>query len=140
MSGNIIEDTLKRIKEAYDRGYDDGFRRGAESEKKAGLWHVPEARPQHDEWIVALAKPYDRKTQRYCKKHGISFLRIEGLYIDGETIRRYISAEESDEYDEEEFPDAILVSKRTAVAWENVILWISAELPEGFALTEDNDG
>ena len=139
MSESIIKDTLNRMQEAYDRGYAEGFRRGAESEKNAGIWNLPEVKPKHEEIIVAIARPYNRKTRSYCKKHGLSYCRVEGMFLDGNTIKSFFTEEKLGGCDDD-FPDAILITKHKAVAFENVVLWISNELPEGFPLTEGKNG
>ena len=123
---------MRRLKESYEQGYADGMRDGAGKNRNAAPWNLPDARPKHMELIGAVVTPYDRKTARYCRKRGLRYCKVDGMYLDGAVL----GAEYENE-DGEEIPDMILVSPRDAVVWENAVLWISEKFPEGFSLTEE---
>lgn len=125
---------LSRWDEAFNRGVAVGRKEGAEDEKNAGIWHIPDIRLKHQEAILTLMKPYNWSTRRFCRKYGLKYVRILGVYLSGEAI-----AAEFGE-DPGECPDAVVVDSRNAVEWGLVALWTSAELPEWFSLMEGEDG
>lgn len=126
------------VDEVSERSYQQGLRHGAAKEKEAGHWNIPEAKPEHLEYILAVAEPYDRKSRRYCRRHGLKYCRIDGLFIDGERVTSFFTDEEREDWDGA-YPDCILVNEKMAVGWGNVVLWLSAGLPEWFSMKREEE-
>lgn len=116
----------------YQRAYQKGYEDGAEDNKIVSPWNISKNKPKHEEIIVALVKPYDWRTKRFCKKHGLKYCRVEGMFIDGEVVTSYFCEEEREDWKNPEYPSAILLSQHKAVEWDHAVIWLSAELPEGF--------
>ena len=120
--------------QAWERGYQQGIQDGAKKEKNAGVWHIPGIIPEHTEPILAVVEPYDRGSRRYCRKNGLKYVRISGVYLSGDAL----AADFGD--DPGEWADQVVVDPRHTVPWNSVVLWMSAELPEWFSMTEDEHG
>ena len=117
--------------QAFERGLARGREEGAADEKSAGVWHIPEIRPKHTESIIAVMKPYNWGSRRYCRKNGLKYVRVSGVFLNGDEL----AIELGD--DPGEYSDLVIVDARHAVEWDNVVLWTSAELPEWFDMREE---
>lgn len=124
-------ESLNVFKASFDRGYKQGYQHGAEAEKNAENWHVPEVTPKHGEMVQVLIQPYNRRTIRMCRKRKINWIQTNGVFLAGEEMRRDLT-DAGDDLEEDEVPDMLLVSKHQAVEWGAVLLWMSAEVPEWF--------
>ena len=136
MSGDGNDYDFDRYKAANERGYQQGYRYGAEDERKAGEWHIPAVRPKHGENIIAVVLPYSWRTRRYCRKNGLKYLKVSGVFASGDGLAADIGD------DPGEWTDMFLPDAHTMLTWDWAVkLWISAELPEWFDMREDdNDG
>lgn len=119
-----------RIDEAWERGYACGLRDGLNDRPKLANWNLPETKPNEDEVVCAVVEPYDRKTERRCRKMGVSWFAITGVFMGRDTVRKISGI--GAEVPSEEIPDLLFISKREAVDWGYVRLWLSEEVPEWF--------
>lgn len=125
-----MEREVSIIEDAFNRGYNQGYRHGAEAQKENKQWNLPEIRPNHLESIAVLVKPYNKKTEKYCKKNNIKYIKYDCVYIDG--LELYNDCNTDDEYSKEDYPDMALFSKKTGILWDFVELWTSIEPPSWY--------
>lgn len=130
-----MELDFSRIDDAFNRGYNQGYRHGAEFQKQLKEWYLPVVLPKHLESIVILVKPYDKKTLKYCKKNNVQWIKYNGIFLDGETI--YNECDTNDSYTKEKYPDMVLFSTKEGLTWDMVSLWTSVEVPEWFFKQEE---
>ena len=107
---------------------------------KLANWNLPEAKPNEEEVVCAVVEPYDRKTARRCRKLGISWFTITGVFMGRDTVRKILGI--GAETPAEEIPDLLFISGKEAVDWDYVRLWLSEEVPEWFLERErkEEDG
>lgn len=127
-----------RIDESFERGYAQGYRHGIADRPKLANWNLPETKPNEEEVVCAVVVPYDRKTACRCRRLGISWFPITGVFMGRETVRKTCGI--GAEIDSDEIPDLLFISKKDAVCWDNVRLWLSEEVPEWFLEKEGENG
>ena len=95
-----------------------------------GNWNLPETKPNESEVVCAVVQPYDRKSERFCKKFGKPWFPITGVFMGRETVKKCFGADA--DVDMEEIPDLLFIDKKEAIEWDYVLLWLSEEIPEWF--------
>lgn len=129
---------FSKIDEAFERGYNQGYKHGMEDKVSLKGWNIPCLHPKHGESIIVLVKPYNKKTEKYCKKNNTKWLKYNSIYIDGKKL--YEACDTKDPYSEEKYPNMALFNTNEGVVWDSVELWCSVEIPEWFLIkNEENE-
>ena len=134
---NGSESGKSRIDEAYERGYAQGYRHGISDRPKMGNWNLPETKPNESEVVCAVVQPYDRKSERFCKKFGKPWFPITGVFMGRETVKKCFGS--NADVDMDEIPDLLFIDKKEAIDWDYVLLWLSEEIPEWFLEKEEKN-
>ena len=121
---------FSKIDEAFERGYNQGYKHGLEDKIAIKEWNLPIVFPKHNESIIVLVKPYNKKTQKYCIKNNVQWLKYNAIYIDGKTL--YNLCETDEPYSEEKYPNMALFNTKEGIIWDSVELWTSVEIPDWF--------
>ena len=133
-------ESLSVFDQAFERGYKQGYRHGATDEKNAEIWHLPQVPPEDGELVQVIHLPYNWRTRRLCRKRKIQWLMTNGIFLSGRKL--WEDNHEPDEpWDEEEWPDALIISSKIVIGWKGaVLLWHSAEVPEWFVEKYKGEG
>lgn len=134
------KEEMRVLDEAFERGYNQGYRHGVEDQKNEAIWNLPEAIPQDGELVQVIHLPYNWRTRRLCRKRKIQWLMTNGIFLSGRKL--WEDNHEPDEpWDEEEWPDALIISPKMVIGWKDaVLLWHSAEVPEWFVKKYKGEG
>lgn len=139
MSGNIFEDNLKRIDEAFDRGRKMGLMEGATKNKNLAPWNLPATRPKDGEDIFAIVKPFDWKSRRMAKKHGLDYVMLTGFFVDANEIMKDEDPICDEDGNELDF-DVVVISKKKCIDWSIVAAWMSVTPPDWIYHKEEDNG
>ncbi len=134
----MSENKWSFVDDARESGYQQGYRHGVEDQKNAALWNLPEVRPNHLEEIMAYVLPWNWRTRRMCRRMGIKWLRVNGIFLDGEAMLHEVE-DSAWGFVTNNAPDFLMIGKRSALVWDDVKLWQTAEPPAWMKEEEEQE-